>query len=248
MSNPALGERSFQTFSNDALESNHVMTVNGTIIKTCTLGLLMALTFAYTWNLILTGYADKAILLSEAGMGGGFILALIICFAPKNKFLMITTPLYAMCEGLLLGFISALANKYYPGVAPQAAIGTMFTLFGMFLLYKTKLVKCTDTFRMVIVNSTFAICGIYLLQFILSFFNITIPGIFSNSPIGIGFSIIVVAIASFNLILDFDFIESFTNKVPKYFEWYGGFALLVTIVWLYIEILNLLMKLASRNN
>lgn len=248
MSNPALGERSFQTAFNDELGSGHVMTVNGTIIKTCVLGLLMALTFAYTWSLILTGFADKAILLSRAGMFGGLILGIIICFAPKNKFLMITTPLYAMCEGLFLGFISAIANKYYPGVAPQAAMGTMFALFGMFFLYKTKLVKCTDTFRMVVVNSTFAIFGIYLLQLILSFFHITIPGIFSSSPIGIAFSIIVVAIASFNLVLDFDFIEKFSDKVPKYFEWYGGFALLVTIVWLYIEILNLLMKLSSRNN
>ena len=133
-------------------------------------------------------------------------------------------------------------------MASQAALGTMFALFGMFLLYKTGMVKATEKFRMVIMNSTFAIFGIYLVQFILGFFNIIIPQIFSNSPIGIGFSVLVVAIASFNLIIDFDNIETFSNKVNKNYEWYFGFSLLVTIIWMYIEILNLLLKLQSRNN
>lgn len=248
MSNPVLGEKSFGNVSFDtSLENGHVMTANGTIIKTCLLGLFMAITFAYTWYLQITGFADKVALLRNIGTAGGFILVLIICFAPKNKFLAITTPLYAMCQGLFLGSYSALANHYFPGVVSQAAMGTIFALFGMFILYKSKIIKCNDTFRMVIYNSTFAIFGIYLLQFILGFFHISIPGIFSNSPIGILFSIAAVAIASFNLILDFDFIERFNGKVASYFEWYGGFALLVTIIWLYIEILNLLMKIQSRN-
>lgn len=246
MANPVLGEKAFHPSME--LENEHSMTINGTIMKTCMLGALMAITFAYTWNLILTGYMDKAVMLSHGGLIGGFILVLIICFAPKNKFLMITTPLYAMCEGLILGYISALANKYYPGIAPQAAIGTFFALFGMFLLYKTKIVKATQMFRMVIYNSTFAIFGIYLLQMILSFFHMNIPQIFSNSTIGIGFSVIVVAIASFNLIVDFDNIESYSGQVAKHYEWYFGFSLLVTIIWMYIEILNLLMKLQNRNN
>ncbi len=247
MANPTLGERTFHP-SLELNENSHIMTINGTIIKTCLLGLLMTATFAYSWGLVLTGFADKADMLYKGGLFGGLILALFICFGPKNKFLMISTPLYAMCEGLALGYISALANKIYPGVVSQAAIGTIFTLFGMFFLYKTNLVKCTDKFRMVIMNSTLAIFGIYLLQFILGFFHITIPGIFSNSLIGIGFSILVVAIASFNLIVDFDMIERFAGKIDKHFEWYCGFSLLVTIVWMYIEILNLLMKLQSRNN
>lgn len=247
MANPVLGEKVLKS-SFSSLDGEHVMSINGTIFKTCVLGALMAITFAYNWGLILSGYADKAIMLSHVGLFGGIILCLIICFAPKNKLLIITTPLYAMCEGLILGYISAIANKYYPGVASQAAIGTMFALFGMFILYKTKLVQCTQKFRMVILNSTFAIFGIYLLQIILSFFHIQIPAIFSNSPIGIAFSVIVVAIASFNLIVDFDNIESFSGKADKNYEWYFGFSLLVTIIWMYIEILNLLMKLQSRNN
>lgn len=247
MSNPVLGERSFRSSFDTTLENGHVMTINGTIIKTCFLGLFTALTFAYTWYLQIAGFADKVAILRSVGTIGGLALVLFICFGPKNRFLAITTPLYALCQGLFLGSYSALVNHYFPGVVSQAVLGTIFTLFGMFILYKSQIIKCTDTFKMVIYNSTFAIFCIYLLQFILGFFHISIPGIFSNTPIGIAFSAIVVAIASFNLIVDFDFIERFAGKVESHFEWYGGFALLVTILWLYIEILNLLMKIQSRN-
>lgn len=248
MSNPILNEAVLKSSSFNSLENDRSMTINGTILKTCALGLFTIATFAYTWYLIVTGFADKAMMLSKLGAISGFILCLVICFAPKNNFLILTTPLYAMCEGLVLGCISAIANKFYPGIASQAAIGTFFALFGIFFLYKTKLVKCTDVFRMVIFNSTLAVAGIYLLQLILSIFHITIPGIFSNGPVGIGFSIFVVAIASFNLIVDFDNIEKFAGRADKYYEWFFGFSLMVTLIWMYIEILNLLMKLQSRNN
>ncbi|MGN0032143.1 MAG: Bax inhibitor-1/YccA family protein [Candidatus Gastranaerophilaceae bacterium] len=246
MANPVLGEKTF-TPSLD-LENNVPMTINGTILKTCFLGLLTAVTFIYNWGLILSGFSDKATMLSQVGIFGGLGLVLFICFAPKNKFLMITTSLYALCEGLVLGYMSAIANKFYPGVASQAAMGTILALFGMFFLYKTGVVKPTEKFKMIIFNSTFAIFLIYVAQMILGFFHITIPGIFSNSPIGIAFSVIVVAIASLNLILDFDLIASFAGRVEKHFEWYCGFSLLVTIIWMYIEILRLLMKLQSRNS
>lgn len=247
MANPTLNDRSLQP-SLELSNNEHVMTINGTILKTCLLGILMFVTFAYTWYLQLTGFGDKAVMLYQGGLIGALILVIFIYFAPKNKSLIITTPLYALCEGLVLGYFSAYVNQIVPGIASQAALGTMFALFGMFFLYKTGMVKATEKFRMVILNSTFAIFGIYLLQFILGFFNIIIPQIFSNSPIGIGFSIFVVAIASFNLIIDFDNIESFSNKINKNYEWYFGFSLLVTIIWMYIEILNLLLKLQSRNN
>lgn len=247
MANPTLNDRSLQP-SFELSENEHVMTINGTILKTCLLGILMFVTFAYTWYLQLTGFGDKAVMLYHGGLIGVLLLAIFIYVAPKNKSLIITTPLYALCEGLVLGYFSAFVNQIIPGVASQAALGTMFALFGMFFLYKTGMVKATEKFRMVIMNSTFAIFGIYLVQFILGFFNIIIPQIFSNSPIGIGFSVLVVAIASFNLIIDFDNIETFSNKVNKNYEWYFGFSLLVTIIWMYIEILNLLLKLQSRNN
>lgn len=247
MSNPILREAVLKSSSFNTLETENAMTINGTILKTCLLGTLVMSTFAYNWYLILSGFMDKAALLSKFGFVAGIILCLIVCFAPKNKFLTLTTSLYALCEGLILGYISAICNKIYPGVASQAAIGTFFALFGMFFLYKTKIVKCSDKFKMVIFNSTLAIAGIYLLQIILSLFHISIPLIFSNGPIGIGFSIAVVAIASFNLIVDFDNIERFSGQAEKCYEWFFGFSLMVTIIWMYIEILNLLMKLQSRN-
>lgn len=248
MANPVLGERCFKSSFDNSLELGHGMTINGTIIKTCLLGLFLATTFAYTWYLQLAGFADKVAILQNIGTWGGLILALIICFAPKNNFLAITTPLYAMCEGLFLGSYSALINKVFPGIVSQAAIGTIFALFMMFFLYSSKIIKCTNKFRMTIFISILSIFGIYILQFILLYFNLSTPGLFSNSPVGIAFSVFVVAIASFKLIVDFDSIKQYTGKVEKYFEWYGGFSLMVTIVWLYIEILNLLVKIQSRNN
>lgn len=250
MANPTLNHSLLKSAlyddKTDSLTNNNVMTINGTILKTCFLGLLMMTTFAYSWHLLLTGFMDKANTLCHLGIFGGLALVLFICFAPKNNSLIITTPLYALCEGLALGYISIIANTYYPGVAFEAALATMFALFGMFFLYRTNMVKCTEKFKMIVMNCTFAILAIYLLQFVLSFFKITIPGIFSNSLVGIGFSIFFVAVATFNLIIDFDDIERFSGNAPKQYEWYFGFSLLVTIVWMYIEILNLLMKLRRR--
>ena len=247
MSNPVLNERSFSSSFDNSLENEHFMTINGTIIKTFMLGLFLSITFAYTWYLQMNQFADKAFLLSKIGVIGGLIMVLIICFAPKNKYLAITTSIYAMFEGMTLGCISAIANKFFNGIALQAALSTILTLFGMLFLYSTKLVKCTEKFKMVIFNSTLAVCGIYVLQIILGFFHISIPGLFSNGPVGIIFSLAIIVIAAFNLIIDFDFIQQYAGKVPKYFEWYGGFSLMVTIIWLYIEFLNLLMKLQSRD-
>ena len=147
-----------------------------------------------------------------------------------------------------MGSYSALINNVFPGIVSQAAIGTIFALFAMFFLYTSKIIKCTNKFRMTIFISILSIFGIYILQFILLYFNLSTPSLFSNSPVGIAFSVFVVAIASFKLIVDFDSIKQYTGKVEKYFEWYGGFSLMVTIVWLYIEILNLLVKIQSRNN
>ena len=245
MANPVLNERALESAFN-SLEQDSVMTANGTVLKTCFLGLLTCLTFAYTWFLLISGFTDKALMLSQFGMWGGLALVFVVCFAPKNKFLMITTSLYALCEGLALGYISALANTYYPGVASQAALGTILALFGMLFLHRTGIVKCSDKFRMIIVNTTLVVAGIYLLQIILMLFKIQIPFIFSNSLLGIGFSVFVVILATLNLVIDFDNIERYSNRVGKHYEWYFGFSLLVTIIWMYIEILRLLMKIQSR--
>lgn len=246
MANPVLNERAFTSDFNDDLGSQHVMTTSGTLGKTLILAALMAMTFSYTWYLQIAGFADKVGGLTTLGLIGGLVMVLIICFAPKNRFLPITTSLYALFEGLLLGSISAMFNKAYPGIVSQAVLGTVFTVFGMYLLYATKIIRVTATFQKVVVISTFAIFAVYMTQFILGFFHLAIPGLFSNTPLGIGICVAVIAVAALNLILDFNFIESFNGRVPAYFEWYGGFSLMVTIVWLYVEILRLLAMLQSR--
>ena len=247
MANPVLNNKVFDmTFNGCEYEVEKMMSPLGVLNKTAILGILMSLTFAYTWLLVTGGFSDKAMLLLNIGVLGGLIMSLIIVFAPKNKFLMLTTSVYAMFEGLALGSISALFNIVYPGIVAQATLGTLITVFGMYVLYSTKLVQATDRLIKVVMLATFGIAGLYILQFILNIFHISIPGIFSNSPIGIFFSVIVVAVAALNLIIDFEFINRYSGEVPSYYEWYSGFSLMVTIVWLYLEILRLLAKVNSR--
>lgn len=247
MANPTLKE-AFIKSSFNSLDNDSAMTMNGTILKTCFLSLFTMGTFCYSWYLFMNGFMDKVSMLYNVGLFGGLILCIAICLMPKNKFLIVTTPLYAMCEGLALGYISVLANKLYPGIVAQATLGTFFALFSMLFLYSTRIIKCTEKFRAVIYTSIFAILGVRILEIILSLFHLPTLGTFSNGLVGIGFSIIVVAVAAFSLIVDFDTIEKVSGNVDKNFEWYFGFSLLVTIIWLYIEILQLLMKLQSRNN
>ena len=240
MSNPILNERFMET---ERAISGQVMTVNGTLDKTFLLFLCAMLPAAYTWNQYMAGFTDKASMLTMVGAIVGFIFALIICFT-KNKFL---APLYAMCEGLFLGGISAVFNSAYPGIVIQAVVATFATMFTMLGLYRIGWIKCTDKFRSVVYISTISVAVLYLIQWIGSFFHYSIPAIFGAGTIGIGFSIIVVGIAALNLILDFDFIERGTEAMlPKDYEWYGAFGLMVTLVWLYIEILRLLAKLRDR--
>lgn len=248
MPNPTLKDEVFNSLDNpsDSLALDHAMTKTGTLNKTLFLGVLLAISAFYTWYLVNTGFADKANILTTVGAFGGLIMALIICFGPKNKFLSLTTPIYALFEGLFIGGISAIFNKYYPGIVIQAMIGTIFAILGMYIAYSTKLIQATSRFMKTIMIATTAIMGIYLLQIILMFFHTSIPQIFSNSPLGIGFSVIVCIIAALNLIIDFEIINQYNGRVPEYMEWYCSFSLMVTIVWLYLEILKLLAKLNSR--
>ncbi len=248
MANPTLREGVFNSkdFGVDSLNLERPMSASGTLLKTLFLTLFMSLTFAYTWALQIAGFSDKVNILSTVGVLGGFILVMVICFAPKNKFLSLTTPVYALLEGLFLGGVSAAVNMMYPGIVFQAVLGTLLAIVGMYVCYSTKLLRATDTFRKVIFISTFAIAGLYILQLVLSFFRISIPLLFTSSPVGILFSIVVVIVAALNLVLDFDFIDRASGNAPKYMEWYGAFSLMVTIVWLYIEMLRLLSKIYSR--
>jgi uncharacterized YccA/Bax inhibitor family protein len=224
------------------------MTLQGSVLKTSVLVALLLVTGAYTFTQFnagvdgVAGALELAYGLGIAGVIGGLITALITIFVPRVS--PFTAPLYAACEGLFLGMISGVFNKQYPGIASEAILLSVGVLLIMLVLYGTRMIQATEKLKIGIIAATGAIALVYLATFVLSFFGSTIPYIHGSGPIGIGFSLVVVIIASLNLILDFDFIEQGVRRqAPKYMEWYGGFSLLVTLVWMYLEILRLLAKL-----
>jgi len=180
------------------------------------------------------------------GLIGGFVIALVTIF--KKNLSPITVPIYALLEGLFLGGISRFFEDRFPGIASQAIILTLGILGALLLAYKSKLIKPTENFKLGVFAATGGIAMIYVIGFVMSLFGSGIPLIHESGMIGIGFSVFVVIIASLNLVLDFDFIEQGAEQgAPKYMEWYGAFGLLVTLIWLYLEILRLLAKLQSRD-
>jgi len=180
------------------------------------------------------------------GLIGGLIFSMVTIF--KKEWSPITAPIYALLEGLVLGGLSAVFDVRYPGIGIQAVSLTFGTLFVLLIAYSSGLIKVTQKFRLGIVAATGGIFVFYMLEMVLGFFGIQFNSINGSGLIGIGFSLIVVAIAALNLVLDFDFIEQGVQVgAPKYMEWYGAFGIMVTLVWLYIEILRLLSKLRSRN-
>jgi len=235
-------------FSQKAMESERIldsepMTINGAINKTFILFALLLVSSFFVWGLFFQGAADKVSMLTMVGAIGGLISAFVY-IATRNPAIAMV---YAVLEGLFIGGISAIFEKMYPGIVLQAIGGTFAALFSLLFLYRIGAIKCTEKFRSVIFISTLSIAGIYLINIIGSFFGLQIPQIFTSSLIGIGFSLVVVVIASLNLIIDFDFIERGAQQMlGKSYEWYGAFGLMVTLVWLYIEILNLLAKLRDR--
>lgn len=240
MSNPILNEK---FVNQEQVLQGEAMTVNGTIQIAAFLGILLIAAAAFVWTRFSMGYTDLAIMLTAGGAIVGFIIALIVCFT-RTKFLI---PVYAVCEGLFLGGISAQFEVSYPGIVTQAVAGTFAALFSMLILYRSNVIRCTDKFRSVIFIATLSIAAVYLINFIGGFFNMQVPAINSSSPVGIGISIVICIIAALNLIIDFDFIEKGSQMMlPKDMEWYGAFGLMVTIVWLYLEILKLLAKLSER--
>jgi len=244
-SNPVLNSETFEAFDSYRAESSNVMTINGTAYKTMIL-LVMALACAvFNWRLAMQGN-QLSVILMGGGFLGGFILALITTF--KANWSPVTAPIYASLEGLALGGISAFINAKYPGVAFQAVCLTFGTLFSLLLAYQTGLIRPSQQFKMGIAAATGGICLLYLVNLGMSFFDMSIPFIQGNAMLSIGFSVFVVIVAAANLVLDFDFIEQgAAHGAPKYMEWYGAFGLMVTLVWLYIEILRLLAKLRSRD-
>jgi uncharacterized YccA/Bax inhibitor family protein len=253
--NPALNDKTFENFGvyrrDLATEQSHVgtMTINGTAQKTMFLLLLAMGAACFTWSKTFSAVDANPAAAMPWAFGGaivGLIAAIAICF--KHTWAPMLAPFYALAEGLFLGGVSASLEAQYPGIVIQAVGGTFGTLAGLLLAYQSGLIKATENFKLGIVAATGGICLVYFVSLIGSFFGFPIPSIHAAGPIGIGFSLFVVVIAALNLVLDFDYIEQAAERgAPKYLEWYGAFALMVTLVWLYMEILRLLSKLRSRD-
>jgi uncharacterized YccA/Bax inhibitor family protein len=240
--NPALGEKTFTEFQGVAERS---MTVEGTVVKTSVLLTLLVIAAGFTWIPAATNPA-LAQGMAMAGALAGLVFAFITIFRPTAA--PFTAPLYAVCEGLFLGGISAAFEARFPGIVVQAVLLTFGTLGALLMAYTSGLIRATENFKLGVVSATGAIFLVYLVSFVGNFFGWNVPFIHDSGLFGIAFSGFVVVIAALNLVLDFDFIESgAAHGAPKHMEWYGAFGLLVTLVWLYIEILRLLAKLQSRD-
>ena len=240
-SNPALNAKAFQ----GQVAAGEAMTLQGTVNKTGILLICTVATAAWTWERFAHAGAQAVMPLLIGGAIGGFVMALVTIF--KKEWSPVTAPIYALLEGVVLGAISASVEASAPGVAIQAVSLTFGTLFVLLVLYTSRIISVTQKFRIGVIGATGGIVLVYLGSFVLSFFGMHTFSIFGNGVIGIAFSAFVVVIAALNLVLDFDFIENATNMgVPKYMEWYAGFGLMVTLIWLYLEILRLLVKLRGR--
>jgi uncharacterized YccA/Bax inhibitor family protein len=249
-SNPALGSKAFQDAARGAggaIDVTNRMTLDGTVNRTGILLVCALASAAYTWHAYMESHDPAAVSgWLMLGLFGGFITAMVTIF--KQSWAPVTAPIYALCEGLFLGGVSAFLDLRYPGIAIQAVGLTFGTLLTMLVIYRSGLIKVSNSLRIGIIAATGGIALFYLLQMILGFFGVQFVAINGSGPIGIAFSLFVCAIAALNLVLDFDFIDQGVNYgAPKYMEWYGAFGIMVTLVWLYLEILRLLSKLRSRN-
>ncbi len=221
------------------------MSIGGTVNKTAMLLAIAATVAAWPWGMVHSGNLASLMPLMWASLIGGVALTFAIMFRPH--WAMVCAPLYAACEGVVLGTISALMETRFPGIALQAMVLTFGVLGVMLLAYKTGLIRPSEKFMMGIVAATGGIAVIYLASIVAGFFGASIPFIHSNGMFCIGFSVAVSVVAALNLVLDFAMIErGAAQGAPKYMEWYGAFGLMVTLVWLYLEVLRLLSKLRSR--
>lgn len=233
--NPALSKK---TFDNLKSKTGEIMTLDGVVNKIAISLAILLFAAYYTYTNALMSFIG-------VGFGGGFIVALVTIF--KKEWAPVTVPIYAILEGLALGAFSKLfADIFEPGIVPQAISLTLGILIALLFAYKTKIIKVTENFKLGLFAATAGIAVVYLISFFGGTgFPIMNPA--NASMLSIGFSLFVVVIASLNLVMDFDFIEKgVENSAPKYMEWYSAFGLLLTLVWLYVEILRLLAKLSSR--
>jgi uncharacterized YccA/Bax inhibitor family protein len=242
--NPALNAKTFTNIQSFSSANN--MTIQGTVNKTGFLLVLLALSAGYVWNQFFThGSAEAIMPYFYPALGGAFIVGIITVF--KKEWAKITAPIYAILEGLLLGGISAIFEAQFPGIVMQAVGLTFGTLFALLLAYKSGVIRATENFKLGVVAATGGIAVFYLVSIVMGFFGFNLSFMHDSSLLSIGISVFIVVIAALNLVLDFDFIEHGAESgAPKYMEWYAAFGLLVTLIWLYLEILRLLAKLQSR--
>ncbi len=242
-SNPTLSENSFNSVG---VDNANPMTLQGTVNKSAFLLALVLLPAYFTWQKFMTDSTAAAPWM-WGGLICGIIFCLITCF--KKEWSAVTAPLYAVSEGLLLGALSAMYETQFHGIVLQAVLLTTGTLFGMLGLYTTRIIQPTKKFMMGVFAATAGIALTYLIGMVLSMFGIRLGFLYGNGWFSIGISFVIVIVAALNLIIDFGVIEhGVASRAPKYMEWYASFGLLVTLVWLYLEILRLLSKLASRRD
>jgi uncharacterized YccA/Bax inhibitor family protein len=241
--NPVFNVKTLQKLAAEsAAADDRAMTINGSINKTGFLLVLMSITSILSWNI------------AEAGLGmvlliGSIIANLVLCIvlSMNRQWAPTLAPIYALVEGLAIGAISALFERTRPGIVSNALFLTFSCVGVMLGLYHFRIIRVTERFKTVVIAATLAIALTYVIDIVMTVFGQNIPMIHESGIYGIGFSLVVIGVASMNLLLDFDMVEkAAAQKAPKYMEWYAGFAILVTIVWLYVEILRLLGKMQKR--
>ena len=242
-SNPTL---TTQAFNQPIAAGEQRMTIQGAVNKTAILLAIAVFSAFFVWNRF-TENPAAAMPLVMVGAIGGLITALVTCF--KKEWSPMTAPLYAALEGLVIGGVSALYDRQWHGIVLQAGMLTFGTLFALLAAYRAGIIRATEKFKLGVVAATGGICLLYFVSWILSMFHVNMGFMNGSGMLSIGISVFVVVIAALNLVLDFDVIEQGSKLgAPKYLEWYAGFSLLVTLVWLYLEILRLLAKLNSRRD
>jgi uncharacterized YccA/Bax inhibitor family protein len=242
--NPGLNDRTFSGLPRVSL--GEAMTLQGTINKSFLLLVVLLASALWPWSQFFTSGNPAAVYPAMlVGAVAGLVLALIISFkATLAPYLSIP---YAACEGLVIGGVSAVLEKRYPGIAIQAVGLTAGVMAALLLAYTLRIIRVTQRFRAIVVGATGAIALLYLVSFVLGLFHVAVPFLNDASPLSMGVSLVIIGVAALNLVLDFDLIESgVAQGAPRYMEWYAAFGLLVTLVWLYLEILRFLSKARQR--
>ena len=247
--NPTLSEKIFRKSLDDTFDGT--MTVRGSITKFGFLLFMVLAGASYSWHAYMQQQTSLVRTTMLVGLFGGMVMAIVMIF--KMSWARFLAPLYAVLEGLFLGGLSAIVNDMlavkYPNIIMQAVGLTFGVAIAMFLLYNFRIIRPTEKFKSIVIGATMGIAFFYLITMVLRMFHVDMPFTYNSSPLGIGISLFIVAIAALNLIMDFDLLEQGEAMgAPKHMEWYGAFTLLVTLVWLYLEILKLLMRIGNSRN